>query len=201
MDGRIINNHLRIRDHIVEKYRGHTQEVCGLKWSASGQHLASGGNDNLVHIWDRSMATQYLHRLEGHTRDLLATGGGEGDGRIKFWNTNTGACSKSVNTGSQVCGLLWNKNERELLSSHGSSQNQLTLWKYPSMVKIAELTEHSSSVLYMAQSPDGCTVASAAGAPGNEKLRFWAVFGDPKATKKSAPKADQEPFAWVNRIR
>ncbi|CAN1751656.1 Cell division cycle 20.1, cofactor of APC complex [Linum perenne] len=72
MDGRIINNDLRIRDHIVEKYRGHTQEVCGLKWSASGQHLASGGNDNLVHIWDRSMATQYLHRLEGHTSAVKA---------------------------------------------------------------------------------------------------------------------------------
>ncbi|CAN1751658.1 Cell division cycle 20.1, cofactor of APC complex [Linum perenne] len=201
MDGRIINNDLRIRDHIVEKYRGHTQEVCGLKWSASGQHLASGGNDNLVHIWDRSMATHEGSCMVSIQRGLLATGGGEGDGRIKFWNTDTGACSKSVNTGSQVCGLLWNKNERELLSSHGSSQNQLTLWKYPSLVKIAELTEHSTSVLYMAQSPDRRTVASAAGAPGNEKLRIWDVFGDPKATKKSGPKADREPFACVNRIR
>ncbi|KAL5660358.1 hypothetical protein ACJX0J_027483, partial [Zea mays] len=27
------------------------QEVCGLKWSGAGQQLASGGNDNLLHIW------------------------------------------------------------------------------------------------------------------------------------------------------
>ncbi|KAJ4821772.1 hypothetical protein Tsubulata_035975 [Turnera subulata] len=52
MDGRIINNDVRIRSHIVDIYSGHTQEVCGLKWSPSGQQLASGGNDNLVHIWD-----------------------------------------------------------------------------------------------------------------------------------------------------
>ncbi|CAN1171046.1 Cell division cycle 20.1, cofactor of APC complex [Linum perenne] len=220
MDGVIVNNDLRIRDHIVEKYRGHTQEVCGLKWSASGQRLVSGGNDNLVHIWDISMAspsnnsrTQYLHKVEGHTsavralawcpfqRNLLATGGGEGDRRIKFWDTSTGSCLNSVYTGSEVCALLWNKNERELLSSHGFSQNQLTLWKYPSMVKTAELTEHTSRVLYMAQSPDGCTVASAEGAAGVEKLNLWNVFGDPKATKKSAPKANPEPFAWLNRIR
>ncbi|CAI0434903.1 unnamed protein product [Linum tenue] len=216
MDGRIINNDVRIRDHIVETYRGHTQEVCGLKWSASGKQLASGGNDNLIHIWDRSVAsssspTQYLHRLEDHTSavkalawcpfqsNLLASGGGGGDRTIKFWNTHTGACLNSVDTGSQVCALLWNKNERELLSSHGFTQNQLTLWKYPSMVKTAELTGHTSRVLFLAQSPDGCTVASAA---GDETLRFWNVFGDPnEAAKKSAPKKNQEPFAWANRIR
>lgn len=214
MDGCIVNNDVRVRSHIVETYRGHEQEVCGLKWSASGQQLASGGNDNLLHIWDRSVAssqttTQWLHRLEDHTAavkalawcpfqsNLLASGGGGGDRCIKFWNTHTGACLNSVDTGSQVCSLLWNKNERELLSSHGFTQNQLTLWKYPSMVKMAELNGHTSRVLYMAQSPDGCTVASAA---GDETLRFWNVFGVPEVAKP-APKAHSEPFAHLNRIR
>ncbi|KAI3698263.1 hypothetical protein L2E82_42531 [Cichorium intybus] len=216
MDGKIVNNDVRVRSHIVETYTGHHQEVCGLKWSASGQQLASGGNDNLLHIWDRSMAssnspTQYLHRLEDHTAavkalawcpfqgNLLASGGGGGDKCIKFWNTHTGACLNSVDTGSQVCALLWNKNERELLSSHGFTQNQLTLWKYPSMVKMAELTGHTSRVLFMAQSPDGCTVASAA---GDETLRFWNVFGSPEVAAKAGPKAAPEPpFAHLNRIR
>ncbi|RZC50287.1 hypothetical protein C5167_018710 [Papaver somniferum] len=50
--------------------------VCGLKWSASGQQLISGGNDNLLHIWDKSVAssnspTQWLHRLEDHTAYIL----------------------------------------------------------------------------------------------------------------------------------
>ena len=47
------------------------------------------------------------------------------------------------------------------------------------------------------QSPDGCTVASAA---GDETLRFWNVFGTPE-TAKPAQKATHEPFAHVNRIR
>ncbi|TXG58075.1 hypothetical protein EZV62_015904 [Acer yangbiense] len=50
MDGKIINNGVRVREHIVQTYKGHHQDVCGLKWSASGQKLASGGNDNLVFI-------------------------------------------------------------------------------------------------------------------------------------------------------
>ena len=34
----------------VRKYNGHTHEVCGLKWSPDHQLLASGGNDNKVHV-------------------------------------------------------------------------------------------------------------------------------------------------------
>ncbi|GLJ49889.1 hypothetical protein SUGI_1060350 [Cryptomeria japonica] len=190
LDGLINNHDVRIRDSIVQTFRGHEQEVCGLKWSLSGQQLASGGNDNLLHIWDRSMsssngATRYLHRLHEHRAavkalswcpfqsNLLASGGGSADKCIKFWNTHTGACLNTIDTNSQVCALLWNKHERELLSSHGFSQNQLTLWKYPSMVKIAELTGHTSRVLHLAESPDGYTVASAA---GDETLRFWQLL-------------------------
>ncbi|KAK7396796.1 hypothetical protein VNO78_17955 [Psophocarpus tetragonolobus] len=214
MDGRIVNNDVRVRSHIVDYYRGHQQEVCGLKWSPSGQQLASGGNDNVIHIWDKAAVssnsrTPWLHRFEEHRAavkalawcpfqaNVLASGGGEGDDCIKFWNTHTSACLNSVDTGSQVCALLWNNNERELLSSHGFTQNQLTLWKYPSMLKMAELKGHTSRVLFMAQSPNGCTVASAA---GDETLRFWNVFGTPQ-TSKPVPKAYTEPFSHVNRIR
>ena len=47
----------------------------------------------------------------------------------------------------QVCALQWNKHEREILSSHGFSQNQLCLWKYPSMAKIAEFSVRNISQL------------------------------------------------------
>ncbi|KAL5724738.1 hypothetical protein ACHQM5_007961 [Ranunculus cassubicifolius] len=216
MDGQVINNDVRIADHIINIHQGHRLEVCGLKWSSSGQQLASGGGDNLLHIWDQSMAsntrTTWLHRLEDHTAtvkalswcpfqsNMVASGGGVGDHCIKFWNTHTGACLNSVDTGSQVCSILWNKNERELLSSHGSNDNQLSLWKYPSMVKISELKAHTSRVLFMTQSPDGCTVATAAGA-GDETLRFWNVFGTPGEAAKGAPDKYSEPFANINRIR
>ncbi|KAL4196916.1 hypothetical protein AMTRI_Chr04g248690 [Amborella trichopoda] len=213
-DGLIINNDVRVRSHIVETYRGHQQEVCGLKWSNSGKQLASGGNDNILHIWDQSLSNSSnspLHRLEDHMAavkalawcpfqsNLLASGGGGADRCIKFWNTHTGACINSVDTGSQVCSLLWSKNERELLSSHGFAQNQLTLWKYPSMVKLAELNGHTSRVLFMAQSPDGCTVASAG---ADETLRFWQVFGAPELlNSKPEAKTSFGPFSNINQIR
>lgn len=190
--------------------------MCGLKWSMSGQQLASGGNDNLLHVWDKSMsssnaATQYLHRLDEHRAavkalawcpfqsNLLASGGGSAHCCIKFWNTHTRACLNTVDTHSQVCTLLWNKHERELLSSHGFSQKQLTLWKYPSMVKITELTGHTSRVLHLAESPDEYTVASAA---GDETLRFWQVFGAPDVLKRTKSKEAAGPFnKYLTHIR
>ncbi|XP_059276629.1 cell division cycle 20.2, cofactor of APC complex-like [Lycium ferocissimum] len=216
MDCMIINNDVRVRSHIVGTYRGHNQEICGLKWSASGQQLASGGNDNLVHIWSLSMGSpnnatqhQWVHRMTDHTAavkalswcpfqsNMVASGGGVGDQCIKFWNTNTGACLNSVNTGSQVCSLLWNRHERELLSSHGFTDNQLTVWKYPSMTKISELFGHTSRVLHMVQSPDGYTVATAA---ADETLRLWNVFGNPEKAKP-VPKRKLEPFFDLAQIR
>ena len=163
-DQNILNHDVRVREHHISTLRGHDQEVCGLKWSPNGLQLASGGNDNLLNIWDvssmgnargagagaaaRSEDVGPLHRLDAHQAavkalawcpfqsNLLASGGGTADRCIKFWNTNTGAMLNSIDTHSQVCSLQWNKHEREILSSHGFSQNQLCLWKYPKMVKV-----------------------------------------------------------------
>ena len=212
MDGKIVNNDVRLRSQIINTYRGHRREVCGLKWSLDGKQLASGGNDNVVHIWDMSAVssnspTRWLYKFDEHKAavkalawcpfrgNLLASGGGGGDCCVKLWNTGMGERVNSVDTGSQVCALLWSKNERELLSSHGLTQNQLTLWKYPSMLKIVELHGHTSRVLHMTQSPDGSTVASAA---ADQTLRFWEVFGTPPA---APPKRNKMPFADFNRIR
>ena len=110
---------VRIREHVIGSMEAHDQEVCGLKWSPSGQQLASGGNDNLLHIWDAAAASSqgpspYLHRLDDHQAavkalawcpfqsNLLTSGGGTADRCIKFWNTHTGACVNSIDTHSQV---------------------------------------------------------------------------------------------------
>ena len=77
----------------------------------------------------------------------------------------------------QVCNLMWSKNSNEIVSTHGYSggpvQNQIQIWRYPSMTQIATLTGHSYRVLYLAMSPDGQTIVTGA---GDETLRFWNAF-------------------------
>lgn len=97
-------------------------------------------------------------------------------------------------SGSQVCNLSWSKNVNEIVSTHGYSQNQIVVWKYPSMTKLTTLTGHTLRVLYLAVSPDGQTIVTGAGvwcwrctigdctrAAGDETLRFWNVFPGPKS--------------------
>jgi cell division cycle protein 20 (cofactor of APC complex) len=100
---------------------------------------------------------------------------------MKFWNTETGDLLNSVNTESQVSSLVWNRNDKEIVSSHGYTDNQLCVWKIlnqpnqsPQATKIAELRGHTQRILSMSASPDGTTLCSAS---ADETLRFWKVFG------------------------
>lgn len=184
-DRLIFHRDVRQPDQYLRKLVGHKQEVCGLRWNTEDGQLASGGNDNKLMVWDKLSETP-LWKFGEHTaavkaiawsphqHNLLASGGGTADRRIKFWNTSTGSCIQELDTGSQVCNLAWSKNSNELVSTHGYSQNQIVVWKYPSMTQVASLTGHTYRVLYLAMSPDGQTVVTGA---GDETLRFWKCFG------------------------
>ena len=208
-DSKIVHHDVRQRDHVVQTLHGHEQEVCGLKWSPDGSMLASGGNDNLLCLWDASQSTPRYKRTQHQAavkalawcpweRNLLATGGGTADRTIKFWNASNGALLNSKDTGSQVCSLLWSPNEKELLSSHGYSQNELCLWNYPSMTKVKELHGHTARVLHLAASPDGSTVASAA---ADETLRFWNIFGTGSKKKERREVTSGSNFTTIMGIR
>ncbi|KAL0916219.1 hypothetical protein M5K25_013712 [Dendrobium thyrsiflorum] len=188
-DKNIVQHDLRIPNDFINKLSGHRSEVCGLKWSHDDRELASGGNDNQLLIWNQRSQQPVLKFTEHtaavkamawspHQQGLLASGGGTADRCIRFWNTSKSNMLKCVDTGSQVCSLAWSKNVNELVSTHGYSQNQIMLWKYPSMSKIATLTGHTMRVLYLATSPDGQTIVTGA---GDETLRFWNVFPSVKS--------------------
>jgi cell division cycle 20-like protein 1 (cofactor of APC complex) len=183
-DRSIYHRDVRQSDQWLRKLVGHKQEVCGLKWNGEDGQLASGGNDNKLIVWDK-LEAEPLYKFSDHnaavkaiawsphSHGLLASGGGTADRRIKFWNTKTGEALSEIDTGSQVCNLAWSKNSNEIVSTHGYSQNQIVIWKYPQMQQVVSLTGHTFRVLYLAMSPDGQTIVTGA---GDETLRFWNCF-------------------------
>jgi cell division cycle 20-like protein 1 (cofactor of APC complex) len=183
-DKTILQRDLRTSGPFVSRLSGHKQEICGLKWSFDEQQLCSGGNDNKLLIWNGHFSepvvkfTDHLAAVKAmawspHQHGLLLSGGGTADRTIKVRNTLTGTTVNSYDVGSQVCNLMFSRSVNELVSTHGYSLNEINIWRYPEMQRLATLTGHSYRVLYLAMSPDGTTIVTGA---GDETLRFWSVF-------------------------
>lgn len=183
-DKTILHRDLRVHQPYINCLEGHKQEVCGLKWSPDEQQLCSGGNDNKLLVWNATSSEPILKFCDHnaavkamawspHQHGLLVSGGGTADRTIRFRNTLTGTTLRTMDVGSQVCNLMFSKSVNEIVSTHGYSQNEINIWKYPRMEKIATLTGHTFRVLYLAMNPEGNTIVTGA---GDETLRFWNIF-------------------------
>ena len=273
-DTNIISHDVRIKNNMVMKLSGgHNKEICIIKWNSDFKYLASGGNDNLVCLWDirgkfnnnNNSFWDFLNsqsddendsgNMDGELEDefnseknnisngiynklnynflrkktfnkndniiepliiinkhkgpvralawspwqrsVLATGGGKKDNCIRFYNADTKSVIGEYNTGSQVCQILWNKYEKEIISSHGNNKNPIYVWSYPKMNRITELTGHLNRVLYMAMSPDGCTLVSGS---SDETLRFWNINEREIIKKKSKDKNTDNILSCFNSL-
>ncbi|KAI5884964.1 WD40 repeat-like protein [Schizophyllum commune H4-8] len=145
--------------------------------SASGSGDEANGDSNYLFKFHAHTAAVKALAWDPHVSGILATGGGTQDKHIRWWNCQNAALLGELDTGSQVCNLIWSLTSHELVSTHGYSsshaQNQICIWKYPSLEMVASLTGHMNRVLYLAMSPDGETIVTGA---GDETLRFWNAF-------------------------
>ena len=201
-DKYIKNFDIRIKYAEISKIKKHKQEVCSLRYSIEGDLLASGGNDNIAYIWDirnlknnifnflfdnnssniyniKPYSINNLHQAAVKAmnwcpwkRHVLATGGGSKDKSIKIYSCDCNKLIRNINTGSQVCSLIWNEKEKEIISSHGYNKNQIIIWNYEKNKKICELKGHMNRVLYLTKSPDERMICSGS---GDETLRFWKI--------------------------
>ncbi|OMO96792.1 hypothetical protein COLO4_15081 [Corchorus olitorius] len=149
----------------VRTMGGHQTRTGVLAWNS--RILASGSRDRNILQHDLRVSDDYVSKLVGHKSEVCG---------LK-WSHDDRELASGGND-NQVCNLSWSKNVNELVSTHGYSQNQIMVWKYPSLAKVATLTGHSLRVLYLATSPDGQTIVTGA---GDETLRFWNIFPSAKA--------------------
>ncbi|KAA0187458.1 hypothetical protein HAZT_HAZT006183 [Hyalella azteca] len=193
--GQIIHHDVRVAQHATAVVNAHNQtwsqqEVCGLAWNSEGRLLASGGNDNIVNIWDARNTTA-LHRLSNHQAavkavawcpwqsSVLGTGGGTADRTIRIWNANSGTCIKDVLTNSQV-DISWPLQCAVILDFECSCCISLALLS----------GGHTGRVLELVASPDGQMVASAA---ADETIRLWKCW--PTQVKDKKPGRSLAPVS------
>ncbi|KAH9386381.1 cell division cycle 20-like protein 1, cofactor of APC complex [Nematocida major] len=160
----------------------HTQEVCGLANSPSGEYLATGGNDNKVFIVDNRSNTP-VHTLLAHKAavkaiswcpdklDTLATGGGTADRTVKIWKLSKSkeALVDSIDYGSQVCNIRWTK-KNELLTTHGYTQNDVRILDIAKNKQTHVFEGHKNRVIHFGMSADEEYFATGS---GDETMCVW----------------------------
>lgn len=175
-DGRISNSDVRVARHLVGVRHAHAAEVCGLEYRSDGHVFASGGNDNVVAIWDA--------RSTNSTTGATCSGSGCG-------------CSGSVGNGSGIgCGALFRKNthraavkalawcpvQRLLLASGGgSSDRTIHFWNASSgaRVNLIETGAQISSLHWGHAKGTGLEVVATHGFP----LNLVSLFNYPTLQK------------------
>ncbi len=202
LDSTIINWDLRVRNARVSVFQGeHAGGVCSLKWHQNGRVLASGIEDKQLNLWSVEN-NSLINSLDGHTTtvkaiawcpfrsNIIASGGGLGDGSIKFWNSDTQTLINTIDTKNQVTSLLWSKNTREIISAHGYESNSINVWHYPSRRHVAELKGHAKRVLTLCHSPNSENILSLS---ADETIKFWSIRDD-RATKPTPVKTPNKLF-------
>ena len=188
--------------------------VCNVAWDAAGTCLASGRNDNTIHLWDAAMmriaqtAGGPRLVLESHAaavkglawcpyrRDLLASGGGTADRCVKLWDACSGCVMSSVCTGNQVSSLVWGQHHQELYSGHGFTDNEVAVWSYPKMERLETLSYHKDRILCMDLNPDGSKLTSIG---VDECLCIWKIDAVP--TRRDGAMFDSPSFGARFTIR
>ena len=85
--GTIHNYDVRLAQFHVGSIKSHSVDVCGLRWSPNGRFLASGGDSNVVCLWDT------------HSRDPWTT-------PIHILKEHAAAVKVEINFKCDLCGLL-----------------------------------------------------------------------------------------------
>ncbi|KAL9940442.1 hypothetical protein V8E36_001147 [Tilletia maclaganii] len=170
--------------------KAHSSQVCGLEWRSDAQLLASGGNDNVVKVWDRR-STGFMFRKDNHNsavkalswcpwnNAILASGGGNQDRCIHFWNVTQSSRTHTIHTEGQVSSLNWSRDYREIVATNTALDDPtvggfIDIYAHPSCNKVAEITgAHEVKILHASLSPDGQTLATVG---VDESLKFWKVF-------------------------
>jgi hypothetical protein len=76
-----------------------------------------------------------------------------------------------VHLNSQVCGLKWSHDDRELAS--GGNDNQLLVWNQRSQQPVLRLTQHTAAVKAIAWSPHQQGLLASGGGTADRCIRFW----------------------------
>jgi WD40 repeat protein len=182
----------------------HWGEVQAVAYSPDGKHVASGGADKKVRVWDATTGDE-VFTLLGHTSTVvtvaysadgkyLASAGW--DTTIRLWDAKAGKEIRTL-TGhdGQVYKVAFSPDSDRLVSGAAPNVNQVQVWDVATGQKIRSLVGHQGMVYGVAYSPDGRRIATCS---LDQTVRVWdAQTGQELRTLKEFARVDRQGNNWV----
>lgn len=148
-----------------------------MRVSQSNDKLVTGGNDNMIKIWDISKLSMDppvgdygdeglpLHKSAIKALDfsptvngVIATGGGCNDGRIFVWNVANREIFKEIEIDKQITNLHWLPSGKEIVSTYGFGwnrnhkfnieHNSIDIWSFETLKVVQRFEGHKGRVLF-----------------------------------------------------
>jgi WD40 repeat protein len=156
---------------VIAKWKGHTNVVYALCWSADGNRVTSGSWDGTARVWNIDSSKNILTIKTGHDwvnavtyspdSSKLATGGYDESG-VKIWDANA-KTGKLLNTlvlkhDIIVWSLAWTSDGKKLISG---SYGPIRIFDTATWRQIAILEGHTDHVTAISLSPNNRLLASA----------------------------------------
>jgi cell division cycle 20-like protein 1 (cofactor of APC complex) len=173
--------------------------VCSVAWSGRGAYLAVGTDRGEVQIWDAARGAR-VRALAGHKQRVgvmawgggaLATGSRDRAVLLRDVRAPDAYTARLGAHRSEVCGLKWSPDERELAS--GGNDNQLLVWApagatapgaggsgaagraaAAALAPIRRFAAHTAAVKAIAWSPHQHGLLASGGGTADRCIRFWS---------------------------
>ncbi|KAG2491744.1 hypothetical protein HYH03_009907 [Edaphochlamys debaryana] len=169
--------------HCLGVLQGHSDLVCSVSYSPTGDMLASGSADETVRLWDVD-GQCCVAVLQGHSGSVCSVAfspdgqhlaSGSWDNTVRIWDLSE-ALEEAVCTAvlqghlDSVWSVAYNP-DGGLLAS-GSFDNCVRLWDTDSGTCSSVLEGHTDTVLSVSFRPDGKLLASGS---DDKSIRLWEV--------------------------
>ncbi|KAH8818586.1 WD40-repeat-containing domain protein [Flagelloscypha sp. PMI_526] len=172
--------------------------VHSVTFSPDGGRIASGSDDETVHIWD-SESGRKLRQLKGHTGPIRSVAfspnamriiSGSDDKTIRVWNYESGTEIRKLHGHTDLIRTIsFAPNGLHIAS--GSDDETIRVWESESGNELRQLNGHAGYILSLAFSPHGVRIVSGS---GDKTIRIWD-FESGKELLKLSGHTD-----WVNSV-